>query len=432
MPTIRSLFATLFVQVEITGRLIRSLFSTLNVDTYHYVLPSKPTFVELKARQSLTSSLLGRTVTTLFWSQDQIYNFVIDNFGKVEFGLPLFLRYAPLSNIQALNIYEVVNNDPIGSSTILSTNALLRNDLIYVANSGILNVDDFIRIGNLSSDYFIAKIKSINGGEIELYSPFGKNIIAGEEVKKVDVVQRINGIDYTSDLISGEINLLPGNIILNNKLIAEYVAELDVEYFSLYIAEGDNVIPITQGFSDLDYNTIITHPSTIEINDEIFATNTAYADVLSSSQNGKTFTYYLFAKDNKGRASYARTIVFESIPSVPQGIYARIDDEAVVLDWDALPNQGDQNTDGFNVFRCDGDVFIPANAVQVNSDVINAATPTFIDSIANVINRNDLVPFPQNNVYYTYKVESEDTLTSWVIGTQNELGLIPENEFARK
>ncbi|MBU1235125.1 MAG: hypothetical protein KKC77_19730, partial [Proteobacteria bacterium] len=160
MPTIRSLFATLFVQVEITGRLIRSLFSTLNVDTYHYVLPSKPTFVELKARQSLTSSLLGRTVTTLFWSQDQIYNFVIDNFGKVEFGLPLFLRYAPLSNIQALNIYEVVNNDPIGSSTILSTNALLRNDLIYVANSGILNVDDFIRIGNLSSDYFIAKIKS--------------------------------------------------------------------------------------------------------------------------------------------------------------------------------------------------------------------------------------------------------------------------------
>jgi hypothetical protein len=64
MPTIRSLFATLLARTTITGRLIRSLFATLNVDTYHYSVPTKPVITELQARQSLTSSLLGRTVTT--------------------------------------------------------------------------------------------------------------------------------------------------------------------------------------------------------------------------------------------------------------------------------------------------------------------------------------------------------------------------------
>jgi len=432
MPIIRSLFATLFASTNITGRLIRSLFATLNVDTYNYALPKKPTFVELKARQSLSSSLLGRTVTSLFWSQEDLYEALVDNFGKVEFGLPHFLRYAPIELSQPINIYEVVNLDPVLGATTLSKNALLRNDIIYVFNSSLINIDDYIRIGDLTSDYFISKVKSINGSEIELTSPFGKNIVMGEEVKTVDVVSLINGTDYTLDEISGELTLLPNSVTLGNKLLAEYVPNFDVDQFAIYLIEGDNVVPISEGFSDLDYDTIKTHPLSIEIDDNIASENNAYADALNVGQNGKTFTYYLFSKDSQGGTSYAQTIVFESIPSVPQGIMAKIDDQAVILEWDLLPASSDDNTDGFNVYRCDGEIFVHSSALMVNSTLIPYSNATFIDSSLNVTNRDSSVDFPVNSQYYTYKVESEDTLTSWIVGTQNEIGNIEKNEFARK
>jgi hypothetical protein len=346
--------------------------------------------------------------------------------------VPLFLRYAPVLNLPSLRIHEVVNIDPSLYNTSLSLGAALRNDVVYVANSSGLSVDDFIRIGNLASKYFIGKIKAINSSEVILYSPLGSTIPAGEEVAKITTVERTLGVDYSVDLISGEVNLLPGNLTDNNKLIAEYISEFTPEFFALYIVEGDSVIPISQGFSDIDHDTVSSHPLAVEVNDEILSVNNSYADVLSTDQNGMTFTYYFFAKDRIGRHSYAQTISFESIPSVPQGITARIDDNVVLLEWDVLPSASDANTDGFNVFRCDGEVFVPDQAIQLNSSLISSLTPAFEDSALNVVNRNVTIDAPENGNYYCYKVESEDTLTSWVVGTQNEIGTVLENQFARK
>jgi len=169
-------------------------------------------------------------------------------------------------------------------------------------------------------------------------------------------------------------------------------------------------------------DALVVYPGLVTVSDAIPPGNTNWTETLDSSQNGKTWTYYLFAVDSNvtPNISRASSAMFETIPSIPQNPAASVSSNNVELAWDALPGS-ETNTDGFNVFRCVGPVFTDSACYLVNSSLIIKTTPIFEDGPHNHTNRrpNSEVPFPQNGYVYSYKLESEDSVTAWLTGTKN-------------
>ena len=154
----------------------------------------------------------------------------------------------------------------------------------------------------------------------------------------------------------------------------------------------------------------------VAVNTALGPAATQQVEVLASTLGGSTHTYYVFSKDVVNNYSRAQAVMIETITSQVQNLTTTIGAERVTLEWDPV---GEANFNGVNIYRCEG-TWDPSQAVLVNSTPVT--TTTFVDGSENTLNRRPSVevPYPVTGFTYYYVAETEDTVTDWDIGTQNE------------
>jgi hypothetical protein len=198
----------------------------------------------------------------------------------------------------------------------------------------------------------------------------------------------------------------------------------DLDHYELYRVPGNSPLSVPNKTNVLAASGVFT------VNNAIISTATFFQDQsLIDNDNGKDFTYYLFAVDTQGNASYLTSEVtienlhlafVELVGTVVQNLSTEVSSNKVVVFWDAV---SDPNVNGYNIFRSPGVSFNPGIAMKVNATLIPKGTGriSFDDSTGNLANRRpgNEVPFPLNGQTFAYKVETEDTLTSWSDGTAN-------------
>ena len=185
-----------------------------------------------------------------------------------------------------------------------------------------------------------------------------------------------------------------------------------IDHHELYRIPGNLPLPVGS-----DYATVTGYGGVVLVDDTLTFDAEATSEILPQAASGETWTYYLFAC-GATENSTCDAVMVETITTIPQTLtVGDIGDRKVRLNWAVA---GDDNLDGYNVYRCDGGSFDPATCVQVNSVLVTSGV--FLDGAANTTNRRPVgeVPLPVNGQSYAYKVESEDQTTSWTTGTQNQ------------
>ncbi len=192
-----------------------------------------------------------------------------------------------------------------------------------------------------------------------------------------------------------------------SKVIVDWEAA-DVDGYEVYRLAGDH--PLPSGSSRQE----VIDASAVLVDDTLDGEATSCEEELTESENGETWTYYVFAHDSD-TYSESRTAVVETIPSVPVGTSAKPRVGSVVIYWQFPP---DSYVDGINVYRSSGAVFDASQAVKLNSELLTGNR--FEDGPLNTENRvsEGTVPYPTGEV--SYRIESQRDGTIWDIGTQNE------------
>ncbi|MBI4396706.1 MAG: hypothetical protein HY548_06400 [Elusimicrobia bacterium] len=317
-----------------------------------------------------------------------------------------------------------------GSSTSLSASAAHGQRVINVATPvpGDIVADAFIVIedGVTGKEEYV-QVKSVNTGtgEIVLKDGLFFTHASGAVVKQVTLAQKAETTHYTIDLPTGIITEVAGGFTAGNKVLIRYQTTLqDLDHYELYRVPGNAPVSVPTKANVLAASGVAT------VNAVISSAATSFQDQTpADADNGKDFSYYFFAVDSQGNASNLSTeimtqnlhLVFvEMVGTVPQALATEISTNKVVVSWDAV---ADPNANGYNIFRSSGATFNPATALKVNSTLIPKGTGrvSFDDSAGNVSNRRPAVevPFPQDGQTYSYKLETEDTVTFWTDGTSN-------------
>lgn len=280
---------------------------------------------------------------------------------------------------------------------------------------------------NITGKEEYVEVKSVNTGtgEIVLKNGLFFTHASGATVKAVTLAAKTENTHYSIDLPTGVITELTGGFGAGNKLVVKYQTTLqDLDHYELYRVPGNSSVSVPNKTNVLAASGVFT------VNNAISSAATSFQDQSPiDNDNGKDFTYYLFAVDGQGNASYLTSevtvenlhLVFvELISTVVQNLSTEVSSNKVVVFWDAV---ADPNANGYNIYRSPGVTFNPATAMKVNSALIPKGTGriSFDDSSGNLTNRRpgNEVPFPQNGQTFAYKIETEDTLTSWSDGTSN-------------
>lgn len=272
-----------------------------------------------------------------------------------------------------------------------------------------------------------AEVKSVNTGtgEIVLKNGLFFSHASGSEIKEVTLASKTEATHYAIDLPTGVITELTGGFTIGNRIVIKYETTLqDLDHYELYRVPGNAVV------SEPTRTNVLAASGVVTVDAAISSAATSHQDQsLVDTDNGKDFTYYLFAVDSQGNASNLTSevmpenlhLVFvELISSITQALATEVSSNKVVVSWDAV---SDPNANGYNIFRSVGAVFNAGSALKVNSALIPKGTGrvSFDDSAGNLTNRrpDNEVPFPQNGQTFAYKLETEDTVTSWSDGTSN-------------
>lgn len=288
-------------------------------------------------------------------------------------------------------------------------------DAVIVIEDGVTGKEEYI------------EVKSVNTGtgEIVLKNGLFFSHLSGSAIKAVTLAETTETTHYTIDLPTGVITEAAGGFTSGNKIIIEYETTLqDLDHYQLYRVPGNAPL------SEPTLANVLAASGVVTVNDAISAASTSFQDQTPvDADNAKDFTYYLFAVDSQGNASNLSSevmtenlhVVFvELIGSIVQNLATEVSSNKVLVSWDAV---ADPNADGYNIFRSLGAVFNPGSALKVNSTLIPKGTGrvSFDDSAGNLVNRrpDNEVPFPQNGQTFAYKLETEDTVTSWSDGTSN-------------
>jgi len=317
-----------------------------------------------------------------------------------------------------------------GSQTTLSASTVHGQRVINVVTPVPVDIvpDAFVVIEdtvNGKEEY--AEVKSVNTGtgEIVLKNGLFYTHASGSVVKAVTLATKTEATDYNIDLPTGVLTELTGGFTAGNKIIVKYQTTLqDLDHYELYRVPGNAPL------SEPTKVGVLAASGVVAVDNAISAVSTSFQDqTLADADNGKDFTYYLFAVDSQGNASNLSSevmtenlhLVFvELIGSIVQNLATEVSSNKVVVSWDAVP---DPNSNGYNIFRSSGAVFNAGSALKVNSTLIPKGTGrvSFDDSAGNLVNRrpDNEVPFPQNGQTFSYKLETEDTVTSWSDGTSN-------------
>lgn len=272
-----------------------------------------------------------------------------------------------------------------------------------------------------------AEVKSVNGGtgEIILKNGLFYSHSTGAVIKAATLSAKTEATHYNIDLPTGVITELASGFTTGNRIVIKYqTTNQDMDHYELYRVPGNAVVSVPTRTNVLATSGVAT------VNAAISAASTSYQDQsLIDTDNGKDFTYYLFAVDSQGNVSGVESEVMTSnlhlvyvelVSSIPQNLSTEVSTNKVVISWDAV---ADTNANGYNIFRSVGATFDSAQAAKVNSTLIPKGTGRIIfdDSVGNLSNRRPSaeVPYPQSGQAYTYKLETEDTTTFWSDGTSN-------------
>ncbi len=317
-----------------------------------------------------------------------------------------------------------------GPQTTLSASAVHGQRLINVVTPVPIDIvaDAFVVIEDgVTGKEEYAEVKSVNTGigEIVLKNGLFFSHLSGSVIRAVTLASKTEATHYTIDLPTGVITELTGGFTAGNKIVIKKdTAVQDLDNYELYRVPGNTIVAIPTKTNVLAASGVVTVDSAIS------SVSTSFQDqTLVDTDNGKDFSYYLFAVDSQGNASNLSSEVMtenlhflfvELISSITQNLGTEVSSNKVVVSWDAVI---DPNTNGYNIFRSVGAVFNAGSALKVNSALIPKGTGriSFDDSSGNLVNRrpDNEVPFPQNGQTFAYKLETEDTVTSWSDGTSN-------------
>ncbi|MBI2069450.1 MAG: hypothetical protein HYT79_02530 [Elusimicrobia bacterium] len=315
------------------------------------------------------------------------------------------------------------------SQTTLAASAAHGQRIINAATPVPADIvaDAFIVIedgASLKEEY--VQVKSVNTatGEIVLNYGLFFTHASGASIKAATLAAKTTGTHYNLDLATGVLTELAGGFAAGNKIVTRYQTTLqDLTKYTLYRVPGNAPVSIPTKANVLAASGVVT------VDANILATATSAQDTLADSDNGKDFAYYLFAEDDQGNPSNLSSEVMTSnlhlvfvelIGTIPQNLATEISSNRVLVSWDAV---ADSNANGYNIYRSDGPSFNPATAVKLNTALIPKGTGrvSFDDSVNNTSNRvpSATAPFPQDGQTFSYKVETEDTVTFWSDGTSN-------------
>ena len=271
------------------------------------------------------------------------------------------------------------------------------------------------------------EVKSVNGGTGELILKDGLFFVhpSGSAVKSATLSAKTENTHYTITPSTGVLTESSGGFSAGSRIVIRYNTTLqDLNHYELYRLPGNASVAVPTKADVLAASGVQTVSTAISS-----AATSAQDTTLIETDNGKDFTYYLFAVDNQGNASNlssdvmtanSHLVFVELIGTVPQNLLTEVSSNKVLVKWDAVP---DANANGYNIYRSNGSTFNPATAVKLNSTLIPKGTGqvSFDDSAVNLTNRvaAGVAPFPADGQTFSYKLETEDTATSWSDGTSN-------------
>ena len=393
--------------------------------------PEAPELSLVEASQNTSGGTIpaGRMQVTLHWTLPTLNERLPGEFLGAATGSTQDMEtaYLPLAASPALELYEVTGQS--GGSSVLSSPAA-RGDLsVEISDTTDFAAEDWIELEN-GPDHEFNKIRVVDGYTLTFYNRLRmvESWASGTTtVKECQVLPKVVTTDYTVNLSLGTLVLLTGQFTSGNNVFATYSTTLqDLDHFELYRIPGTFPVP-----SPATYADVVGYGGSVLVFDNISGVSTQATESLTAAENGKTFTYYLFALDDETtpNPSVSDAILIEMFTSIPQGMERIPGDAQIILFWNVI---ADPNFNGVNIYRCDGDTFVASSAKKLNSIPVTVAT--FDDSVNNLLNRvvPEIVPFPQNGSLYTYRVESEDTITTWTTGTWNTSDGVTEQLTATK
>lgn len=375
--------------------------------------PDLPVYGTIQGFQ-VNGDPLGRTSVVINWVEPLVSQEVSGEYQEDATGAPQDITVANIPVVSgSYDVFEVTGYSAVGGATLLSDPISPGAFKLPVLSSFGFTVDSWVQVieGSLRE---YGQIFAIEGDTLILYNPLTVGAFtAAASVRNVDILLKVETTDYTVDLPSGVFSLLAGQFTASNPVFFRYKQEItDLDVYELYRIPGQTPYP-----DGVHHDDILGDGGVVVVDDSISNSLTQFVDVLDSPENGKSWTYYLFAKDTKGNISRGQSMYIETLVSRVQNLQATVGDTKVVLTWDALV---DPNVDGVNVYRSPGAVFDPSTAERVNSSLLTGTS--FEDGPENAIDRRPPgeVAYPVSGQQYSYSVEAEDTVTDWDTGTQNE------------
>lgn len=379
--------------------------------------PEPPVLGTITAAQDTNTGAVpqGRTTITLNWTAPTLNERLPGEFLVVADGLAQSVEtvYDPIAGAPGHELYEVT---ALTAGTTLSVAAARGDKVITVADATGIVADDWVQLEEGGQKEY-AKVLSVNVNTLTLYHRLRIHAswTTSATVKEATVSLKVETTDYTINLSTGAIDLLNGQFTASNDVFIEYSVTLqDLDRYEIYRIPGS--FPVSEPAT---YADVTGAGGVVTVDNNVGSGLVTYNDVLTASENGETWTYYLFAVDDEASAnpSLADAVEVETFPTIPQNLGKSTSDQQIVLSWDAIT---DTNFDGINVYRDDGLTFEAATAIQANSSLVTGTS--FDDSAGNVTNRvsSGVLPYPVNGSPYSYKIEAEDTVTLWSTGTQNQ------------
>ena len=331
----------------------------------------------------------------------------------VSGSFTVFERTAASANTRALTASVVHGQRVINIGTPVPAEIVA--DAWIVIEDGVTNKEEYVQI------------KSVNTGtgQIILKDGLFFGHAAGALVKQVTLVSKTLTTHYTLDLTTGVLAEVAGGFTAGNRIVIRYQTTLqDLDHYELYRVPANAPVSVPTKANVLAATGVVT------VGSAIASTATSFQDQsLIDTDDGKDFSYYLFAVDSQGNASNLTSdvmtenlhlVYIETIGTIPQNLSTEVSSNKVVVSWDAVP---DPNANGYNIFRSPGSTFNAGLAQKVNSALIpkGSGRVSFDDSAGNSSNRvpAGTVPFPQDGQTFTYKIETEDSVTFWSDGTSN-------------
>lgn len=386
--------------------------------------------------QSVSGEVRGKNEATVNWTIPT-QNEVVSEFLGTGTGAAQTLetRYDPIVAASE-TVYEVTG---LGAgSTTLALAATDDKDIISVASATNFSVGDWLLIEEgTKKNYY--KISAINATLFTLTSRIDTVWDSGTStfvtggfttsatVKNVTIsALKAEITDYVLTDATGVFSIVAGQFTNTQDIIVAYDTTLqDLQDFQLF-RHTAQVTPLA-GYSGVTI-AAVTGAGGAQVGSNITSVSTSNVDTtLVTANNGETYYYYLFARDfeTSPNVSFGSEFFVETMPTIPQALSTTVGDAEVILSWDNVQTTSgaDTNTDGYNVTRANSSTFSDASAYKLNSVLIAVGTTSFTDSANNVTNRvasAGFVLYPVNGQSYSYKVESEDTATSWTTGTNNQ------------